>query len=327
MSAIDSVWAIEDDNALSVINVISAVDNPKNRNIIENLRSTVTSKLLGPNSICPKMMYIRSFHLGYYFWSKNQNIDINDYIRPIEFDDDEGDFVTEDELQIYVSEISNTKLPYDNGACWEILVSNKPLEDTNTYPVLFRIHHSLGDGVALLKLLLNTIGCDKPRPREYSRCDKCETFFKALSYFMDLFTFKNSFEFLYHGILYVINLIVMMVMIPQSLLNQVLRPPDSNILHGSPLTGNKIVTWVCEDKKSRILRKIKNLKKRIPGTTFSELILTSLSASCNNYFSNVSKYRLCHIIKNSNIYVENLPEQNTRLYYERYTRKDGHIRS
>lgn len=288
MNAIDSVWAIEDDNALSVINVISIVEqNTKNKSIIENLRLTVSSKLLGSNSICPKMMYTRSFHMGYYFWSKNSNIEINKYIRPIAFDENENNFVTEDELQTYVSEISNKELPYDNGACWEILVSNKPLEDTNTFPVLFRIHHSLGDGVALLKLLLNTIGCDKPKPREYSRCDKCETFFKALAYFMDLFTFKNTFEILSYGIIYVINSVVMLMKIPQSLLNQVLRPPDSNILHDSPLSGKKIITWICEDKKSNILQKIKYLKKRIPGTTFSELILTSLSASYNNYFSDV----------------------------------------
>ena len=87
--------------------------------------------------------------------------------------------ISEETLKNIIGELSNTTLPKDNTACWEILVGSQPIQKSATlpsenlykkesnfpapaerslqYPVLFRIHHSLGDGVALMQLLISVL--------------------------------------------------------------------------------------------------------------------------------------------------------------------------
>lgn len=99
---------------------------------------------------------------------------------------DEGDHaITEETLKNYVSSTINTHLPNNHMTGWEILVGRYPIKPSSDlfdamenggwitkscagvrYPVLFRVHHSIGDGVALVNMFLESLG---------DPCTRCNT--------------------------------------------------------------------------------------------------------------------------------------------------------
>ena len=145
----DCVWAIEDAVSLSVINILMILEKAaRNSNAI-------------------------------FFWVRNEEIDLKNRIRWLECENADCDGSCEDvsseSFRRNLGSICNKSLPDDHTAAWEILVGKRcprsrsrieegrlsPEEcfdtDTCKIPMVFRVHHSLGDGVALLGLLLEAI--------------------------------------------------------------------------------------------------------------------------------------------------------------------------
>lgn len=114
--------------------------------------------------------------LGYFHWVKQDSINISDHIRWMDIEDQGDKTITEAALKNFVSSFMNSPLPSNHAAGWEILVGRYPIKPSSDlydamenggwitkscagvrYPVLFRIHHSIGDGVALVNLLLDSL--------------------------------------------------------------------------------------------------------------------------------------------------------------------------
>lgn len=114
--------------------------------------------------------------LGYFYWEKQETINIANYIRWMDIEDLGDGTITEACLKNFVSSVLNSPLPDNHAAGWEILVGRYPIKPSSDlfdamenggwitkscagvrYPVLFRIHHSIGDGVALVKLMLDSL--------------------------------------------------------------------------------------------------------------------------------------------------------------------------
>lgn len=301
----DTIWALEEDSARSIINVITTIEvntklnDSSNGKLLNKLKETIRQKFFTGKCPYPKMFYKRSFEKGYYFWEKHENLCIDDYVRPMNLN--EKHEINNESLRKFVSENANTKLPFDNTASWEILISERPMvkskdEQPNIeiYPLLFRIHHSLGDGVVLMKLLLKTIADEDLDVKAVKK--RSLTTESILKYITEKFSFKKI-----HGIPLTIGLrkcfhntltkIMLLIMAPASLMSQILRPPDTNTLHGPALSGNKVCAWLSDGLvEESLLVKIKRVKSRIPGMSFSDIFLTALSASYHNYFTQVTKY-------------------------------------
>lgn len=168
----DCIWAVEDSSALSVINAMAELEiNPSTIeiNILEDFRNLIKKRLLTADY--EKLCCLREKKYGYYYWKKT-DIDVVEQVRWLhdEYHDCDGncDDIHQGYLRQIVTKITNQPLPRDHKTCWEILIGsncsvdkikyqNKIGMKKKTIPLLFRVHHSLGDGVALLRLLLETI--------------------------------------------------------------------------------------------------------------------------------------------------------------------------
>ncbi|XP_049779626.1 uncharacterized protein LOC126176512 [Schistocerca cancellata] len=203
----DAVWAVEDDAARSVINVLATLqvedDGVDGAQLLRQLRSLLLERLQS-GALPEKLLLLRRHSpLGYFYWQRRpQPLRLDAVVREhVRFLDDEDD-LDEDAarfagsrqhggaaqwcwlgaLRRRLCELANAPLPQGHAAGWEVLVSAAPLaagpadagQDPLTameeglpegvvgvgfrvFPVLLRVHHSLGDGVALLHLLTHAL--------------------------------------------------------------------------------------------------------------------------------------------------------------------------
>ncbi|XP_072755329.1 uncharacterized protein [Anoplolepis gracilipes] len=174
----DYIWAIED-TSLSVINILMILEKVKQNSetiFLEDFKNLVNDRIVSKaaGTTFEKLFYLRSQKFGYYFWERNEEIDLKNRIRWLECENADCDGSCEDvsseSFRKNLGSICNKSLPDDHTAAWEILVGKRcprsrsrveegrlSLEEcfnTNAckIPMIFRVHHSLGDGVALLKL-------------------------------------------------------------------------------------------------------------------------------------------------------------------------------
>lgn len=180
----DYVWAIEDTVSLSVINILTILEKDgRNSNAIflEDFKNLINDRIVSKavGSTFEKLFYRRKQKFGYYFWERNEEIDLKNKIRWLECANADCDGSCEDvsseSFRKNLGNICNKSLPDNHTAAWEILVGKRcsrsrsrvekgrlsPEEcfdtDTCKISIIFRIHHSLGDGIAILKLLFKTI--------------------------------------------------------------------------------------------------------------------------------------------------------------------------
>lgn len=194
----DCIWAIEEPSALSVINVLVVLEKDQhqvNANVLESFRNLIKERLIGSNF--EKILYRRNKKYGYYFWERAKEIDLKERIRWLEHDqtrcDGYCDDIYSESLKRVLEKKCNQPLPQHHSTSWEILISKncscvshqhvRRMEEGRSIldrgrrnkikiPVLFRIHHALGDGPALLKLFLETIA-DKPNEVSAIPEEKC----------------------------------------------------------------------------------------------------------------------------------------------------------
>jgi len=184
----DCIWAIEDTVSLSVINILMILEKTtQNTNaeiFLQDLRKLINDCILSKtaDTTLEKLFYHRSQKFGYYFWERNDEVDLEYRIRWLECEDINCDGscedVTSEIFRRNLGSICNRPLPDDHTAAWEILVGRHCAQfsshlqyaeedhlsvkkrsnaDTLKIPVIFRVHHSLGDGMALLDLLLKAV--------------------------------------------------------------------------------------------------------------------------------------------------------------------------
>ncbi|XP_011052406.1 PREDICTED: uncharacterized protein LOC105144881 isoform X2 [Acromyrmex echinatior] len=179
----DCVWAVEDAVSLSVINILMILEKivgNSNEIFLKDFRNLINDRIVkAADSTIEKLFYLRSQRFGYYFWERSEKVDLKDRIRWLECVNDNCDGscenVSSESFRKTLEIVCNKPLPDNHKAAWEILIgkrcpkSRSNLEegrlssekyfdtDTRKIPMLLRVHHSLGDGVALLGLLLKTI--------------------------------------------------------------------------------------------------------------------------------------------------------------------------
>lgn len=138
----DIVWACEDALSKSIINVLAYVRAPSElqesfpQNLLQSIRDRIQTKLMKTNRF-PKMFYRRrKSDSGYFYWTDENSLTINDYVRFSE-NKEKKDVINEEDFKEKMSEISNETLPADNTALWECLVGQQMVQVGNDlkYPV------------------------------------------------------------------------------------------------------------------------------------------------------------------------------------------------
>lgn len=306
LSGVDSVWACEDDFSRSIINVLAFVEANKPQNLLQSLRDRVSTAILSKNRF-PKMFYRRvQSDFGCFYWTDENILMIDDYIRFA--DCDSSGTLKEDIFKKQMSRISNLPLPADNSALWECLVGQQFVQccDDLKLPVsclhlnnheatqffnsqvIFRFHHSLGDGTALLRLLLECVDVDDRN--------------KDLSFpsFEESWREKLKISLIYFAAF---------LKTPHFMVTTAFKKRDSNRIHPKELSGNKVkcctdnkvltdlffqkVNWIYESSSNaKLLAAVKTAKTNFKGARFGNILLAALSRSLKDFLENLEKRKL-----------------------------------
>ncbi|XP_022904378.2 uncharacterized protein [Onthophagus taurus] len=275
LEGIDNLWAIETKQSRHIINALMYIEyNDSKESIMARIYEVFKEKLVY------QFTCVRKRELGYYFRLLNR-IKPEDLISKWNLSDEE--LSNKDAFEDALRKISNQPMPINDTACFQLLASMVPItfspscnnnngNSKKVYPIMLRIHHSVGDGVALLSFLLKNVSDEKINVEEeiVKRIMKNNT--KPPK--------KNNLSSYVTKVIDTIKKI--------SNLNVYYFAPiekrDQNCLHGPSLSGKQILTSYLEENPVYV-NKIKSIKKRIPGCSFSDVILTAISASFHEYFT------------------------------------------
>ncbi|KAF3427796.1 hypothetical protein E2986_02123 [Frieseomelitta varia] len=179
----DCVWAVEQPTSLSVNNILMILEKDarhSNVNFLESFRDLAKNRIVC--SPFGKLLYKRRRKFGYHFWERSEEIDLKERVRWLEYErgncDGSCDSIYNGHLKRILWNVCNQPLPENHAASWEILIGKCCPRSSHHYlrrmeerltskiriPILFRVHHSLGDGMALLKFFRDVVIDKEPVP-------------------------------------------------------------------------------------------------------------------------------------------------------------------
>jgi len=289
----DVVWSIGGSSAKGIINVMAYIVVDKaayepvrtSMVVMMNLRKRFKTALLGARKVFPKLFYQKLYKWGYYYWFQDDVGTIEKYVGYLDFGN-EAEFITQEDLRRTVSRTANSGLPDRNTRNWELLVGNKPIDAQTKvkFPILFRVSHSLGDGVALLRIFLEIVS-DSPKTTDTMWTGSSE----AKPYEnMSIVRMAMCLTVVYvKKILgWVEHIAVLGFMTPYKLADiGFLKVKDKNSLHPKKLNGEKMVYWIHEsDMKLPLLQIMKEIRRKFPETRFNDILATLLSRGLESYY-------------------------------------------
>ncbi|KAF2886395.1 hypothetical protein ILUMI_19778, partial [Ignelater luminosus] len=168
----------------------------------------------------------------------------------------------------------NVPMPRNGKIPCHVLIGTQPVnwkdDDYNYYPVMFKVHHGVSDGISLLKAFVALTGDKLEVDKETINLSKPT---KKEKY--------NSFG----NILAVINTLLLVTFLHPSLIVNYFtyKAKDFNILHNTSLTEQKLI-GIGSEENGKYVEKIKKIKQNLPGTAFPTILMTAFSASLSEYF-------------------------------------------
>lgn len=268
LDSFDVFWSLEDDISKSIINVLGVIESNSSEMLVANVKKKLENIVRSEET--DKIFYRRREQYGFYYWRKYSNIDMDQYVQIIDCPDKFGELTVSD-LEDIMASASSKSLPYLDEGLFQILITKKRIgNDTcarGDYGIIFRIHHSVGDGVSLIDFLCKTLadGNEDSPVNMFCLPDSCRINYKSP---------KNM-----------ISMIGKLLEIPVCLVDGILREPDDNPIHGPKLSGKKIFKWTESDED--LLAKVKEIKENVEGMRFSDVLAAALSKGLHHFFFKV----------------------------------------
>ncbi|XP_013190460.2 uncharacterized protein LOC106134865, partial [Amyelois transitella] len=258
LDSFDVFWFLEGD---SVINILGVIETESPELLVENMRHRLEN--LFEKGTCDKIFYRRNEDYGFYYWRKNSVIDMTEYVEMLEMPD--KCVLNERDLENIMTDLSSQPLPYNDEGLFKIIITKQRVSNNNNereeFGIIIRIHHSVGDGVALIDFLCESLA------------DKGQSFNNAFN--ISEFQNRNTPDDL-------VKMITKLCEIPLCVVDLILRKPDENSLHGPTLLGVKHFKWTTSDENLLIM--IKEIKENVK-LNFFDVICTALAGGLNNYFN------------------------------------------
>lgn len=137
--------------------------------------------------------------------------------------------------------------------------------------MLFKVSHSLGDGVPLIRVLRELL-CENPNELEplwtTPVIPECTTLQKV-----------NQ------CVLNILQWIGLAIITPHVLVCEALKQPDRNCLRPKRFTGVKVISWVHEsDIDVPLFETLKEARRKYPGTRYNEVVAAVVSRGIKSYF-------------------------------------------
>ncbi|XP_053606696.1 uncharacterized protein LOC128673107 [Plodia interpunctella] len=257
LESFDVFWYLEGD---SVINILGTIESDSTEALVENMKHKL--EILIHNKTSDKIFYRKHEEYGFFYWRKNDFIDVSEYVEILDLPDQCE--LSETDLEDIMADVSTKPLPYNDEGLFKILITKQRVTiDHNTkeeHGIIFRIHHSVGDGFALIEFLCESLA------------DNGQSHKNAIN----LSEFRNS-----ETPDELFNVIRKLCDIPLCFADLVLRKPDENSLHGPPMLGQKHFKWTKSDENLLVM--VKEIKDNV-GLNFSDVIATAVAGGLRNYF-------------------------------------------
>lgn len=277
----DSVMITNSANKYVILCVL-IVKSKTPTDVYKVLKELLQSKVFENPQLYPKLTSTQHVFCGYPYWISN-DYRIEDCLRTMSVDSNMK--LNEENLKELAGNFYNKPFPKNDTGLWDIAVGQQTVEVNKQdefyyYPVIIRINHAIGDGISLNEAFQNIIG--DPNIENYSERifekifkrgeNKSKPFFTRFQDFMKLV--GNRLLLLFY---------IIFIGFGKIILNSQFQTDAKHALHGPEISGDKIVAWRTEDYE-KCIPMVKSTKNRIPNTTFSDVILTGISAGLNNYF-------------------------------------------
>ncbi|VEN42579.1 unnamed protein product [Callosobruchus maculatus] len=215
---------------------------------------------------------------GYVYYLKHK-LKLSEYHTTLTVDEK---FAEKPVLIDILSQCSMRPLPKNNSALWELVTFDKPLETDSikqgmfTYVVIFRFHHALADGISIANSLARNL-TNETSAIEGHTSKLIGTMSQRkinLENSGILSTINNVLKFIY----------VIAVSASVNLEERRRFKYETNCLHGPELSGQKYLVCASEQSEEQLVQNVKKMKKGIPGSTFSAILLTAVSRAIGKHF-------------------------------------------
>ncbi|KAF5304152.1 hypothetical protein FQA39_LY01937 [Lamprigera yunnana] len=236
----------------------------REKNVLKDVKDIVRTKILkNPNFF--KFQCRVENCMGYLCLFKEE-VDVEQRVKEVKNENDANDF----ELMKLISQCSTQPLP----TLWDVFVGTTPNStdnncDTISYPVLFRIHEEIADGVALLQILSNIfVNAENPQVCGGTQSEVIIQKIKT-RLFKSLICLLNNLYFL-------LSLPILLYNLQFKHLKMV------NSFFKVNLKGTQIFAFSVEESQVYV-DKIKKIKKKLKGVSFPDIVLSSVSASLRDH--------------------------------------------
>ena len=239
---------------------------------VDGFREVIARKFIfvkdkNGNRMFPKATRYLTYKIGRPVWIEERFFDVKDHI----FVWEKTKPTSQGELNDLIGYLASQPLP-EHLARWQIILippitSDDVPEEERIHYMVFRVHHSVGDGVSLVKVLVKQLMDSTPEDSKIKR-----------------FSSKNK----------VWRAAKAVLTGPSILMERLYKPSDSSILHGPTLSGDRLVAW----SNGISLDFVKRMKNAA-GMTVNDVLMAALAGAFRDYFkahgSNVPQGVLCSV--------------------------------
>jgi diacylglycerol O-acyltransferase len=245
----DAIWLQNSDTNRAIINTVFSL---KGQPDLVGGSKLVMERMIqrkdpddSRQPLFPKLTKYCTSILGIVAWVEEQEFKIEEHIYM-----HDTRARNKAELQEQVGRLCSRGMR-DKRSPWEVIVF-EPMDNSDVHVCVFRVHHSIGDGISLVKAFVSCLVDDPPAQQTSQR-----------------FGAKGSI---------VLKIAKSVLEGPGIVLQRLLQPADASILHGPELSGTKIVAWT-KQIDLELIKRIKNAT----GTTVNDVLLSCLARAYGQY--------------------------------------------
>ena len=253
LSGLDALWQQSSDENRLAINGMVCTENKSTDfdQAVQQFRQVILERMVNAKKPNGELLYPRArccIRPGYfqYFFQEDKSFRIENHVFKWE-----GEVPSsKEELASVVSKLSNEAFP-QGVSPWYFCCVPTNYGDKDV-AVVFRMSHSVADGVSLTKFLINQLPDQSTPEKEAQK-----------------FTSTGKVPLLAKALLTA----------PAKLIQRLLAFADQSILHGPKISGVKKVIW----QEAFELNLIKQIKTAT-GTTVNDVLMSCLSLAIRRYF-------------------------------------------